>query len=79
MFSYIQKTNVLGLCYAELELDHHYIRAVTPFYAVYDIAFSKSRPDACSTLTNDGSAAAKAIRASCSRKPSGWQVRYIFL
>ncbi|KAJ7293505.1 ATP-dependent DNA helicase [Mycena rebaudengoi] len=31
------RSNVLNLCYAQLELDYGFIRAVTPFYSIYDI------------------------------------------
>ncbi|KAK0465659.1 ATP-dependent DNA helicase [Armillaria novae-zelandiae] len=38
---YDMKTSILGLCYAQLELQHKYIRAVTPFYEIYDISFPR--------------------------------------
>ncbi|EEB94963.1 hypothetical protein MPER_06142, partial [Moniliophthora perniciosa FA553] len=31
------RANVLGLLYAQLELDYNHIRAVTPYYSVYTI------------------------------------------
>ncbi|KAJ7900267.1 ATP-dependent DNA helicase [Mycena olivaceomarginata] len=34
---WLQESNVLNLCYAQLELDYGFIRAVTPFYSVYEM------------------------------------------
>ncbi|KAJ7487526.1 ATP-dependent DNA helicase [Mycena galericulata] len=31
------RSNVLNLCYAQLELDYGFIRAITPFYSIYEI------------------------------------------
>ena len=64
--------NVLGLLYAQLELDYGYIRAVTPFYSIYDIS---SRSDAgWQKVLNDPSPAAVEIRTYWKAKGSGYQV-----
>ncbi|KAI0651958.1 ATP-dependent DNA helicase [Trametes meyenii] len=54
------RQNVLNLCYAQLELDYGYIRAITPFYSIYDIS-SKSA-NGMQKVMADNSPAAKAIR-----------------
>ncbi|KAI9065831.1 ATP-dependent DNA helicase [Trametes sanguinea] len=63
------RQNVLNLCYAQLELDYGYIRAITPFYSLYDIS-SKSASGWAQVLA-DSSPAAKAIRQYWKPKSSG--------
>ncbi|KAF8587332.1 ATP-dependent DNA helicase [Ramaria rubella] len=54
------RSNTLGLLYAQLELDFNYIRAVTPFYAVYEI---RERDSGCwKHVLSDNSDEAKIIR-----------------
>ncbi|KAL4242127.1 ATP-dependent DNA helicase [Abortiporus biennis] len=60
------RANVLGLCYAQLELDYAYIRAVTPFYSIYEIT---PRGNGLTTIMKDESEAAKVIRQY-------WQPKY---
>ncbi|KAG2154770.1 ATP-dependent DNA helicase [Suillus clintonianus] len=54
------RANVLGLCYAQLELDYNYIRAVTPFYSQYNI--SSRTADGWQKVLGDKSEAAKTIK-----------------
>ncbi|KAJ7783707.1 P-loop containing nucleoside triphosphate hydrolase protein [Mycena maculata] len=35
--TYDIRSNVLNLCYAQLELDYGFLRAITPFYSIYEI------------------------------------------
>lgn len=68
-----RKSNVLGLLYAALELEWGYIRAITPFYSVYDLSpvttalLAKVKADKCQ--------AASTIRAYWFPKGGGYQVR----
>lgn len=64
--------NVLNLLYAQLELDYNYIRAVTPFYSVYDI--SSKTADGLKKVMASTSPAAKAIRTYWVPKGGGYQV-----
>ncbi|EIN14131.1 ATP-dependent DNA helicase [Punctularia strigosozonata HHB-11173 SS5] len=64
-------SNVLGLSYASLELDYGFIRAVTPFYAVYDITL---RGGDFNKVLLDNSAAAKAVRGAWVAKAGGYQI-----
>lgn len=57
------RANVLGLCYAHLELDHGYIRAITPFYSFYEIT-----PLNSSRIFSDNSQIGKVIRTYWRRK-----------
>ncbi|KII93915.1 hypothetical protein PLICRDRAFT_88210 [Plicaturopsis crispa FD-325 SS-3] len=66
------RSNVLGLCYAQLELDYGYIRAVTPYYSVYDI--SERTAEGWRKVMADQSAPAKAVRNYWTRKPNGYQI-----
>ncbi|KAI0655184.1 ATP-dependent DNA helicase [Cubamyces menziesii] len=54
------RSNVLNLCYAQLELDYGYIRAVTPFFSIYDI--SAKTATGFQQVMADSSPAAVAIR-----------------
>ncbi|KAI0082274.1 ATP-dependent DNA helicase [Panus rudis PR-1116 ss-1] len=54
------RANVLNLCYAQLELDYNYIRAVTPFYSVYDI--TPRGQDGLKKIQSDASATAQVIK-----------------
>ncbi|KAH7913025.1 ATP-dependent DNA helicase [Hygrophoropsis aurantiaca] len=66
------RANVLGLAYAHLELDYSYIRAVTPFYQVYDL--SKRSDTDWNKVMVDSSEAARAIRKFWSPRSSGYQI-----
>ena len=72
-YSSLEQPNVLNLSYAQLELDHGYIRATTPFYSIYDI--SSRNADGWGVVTSDQSPAAKAIRTYWKSKASSHQVR----
>ncbi|ESK95848.1 atp-dependent dna helicase [Moniliophthora roreri MCA 2997] len=56
------RTNVLGLLYAQLELDYNHIRAVTPYYSVYTIEEKNSSRVSADT-TKIGNAVRRALRA----------------
>ncbi|KAI0815051.1 ATP-dependent DNA helicase [Irpex lacteus] len=64
--TYDIRANVLNLCYAQLELDYGYLRAVTPFYSVYDITI-RGNADRQKVL-NDDTYYAKLIRQYWSPK-----------
>ena len=66
--------NVLNLCYAQLELDSKYLKAVTPFYSVFDI---KSRSaGGWSKVRKESTPAAQTIRKYWKEKrTSGSTVR----
>ncbi|KAA1468691.1 ATP-dependent DNA helicase [Dentipellis sp. KUC8613] len=66
------RSNVLNLCYAQLELDYNYIRAVTPFYSIYDI--SELSNDGLREVMSCNTAAAKVIRTHWKRKTSSYQI-----
>ncbi|PCH33726.1 ATP-dependent DNA helicase [Wolfiporia cocos MD-104 SS10] len=74
MRSYDIRQNVLGLCYAQLELDYGYIRAITPFYSIYDI--SAQSPDGWQKVMADDSPLAKVIRTYWRPKGAGYQSIY---
>ncbi|KAJ7585220.1 ATP-dependent DNA helicase [Mycena floridula] len=63
------RANILGLCYAQLELDEHYLRAVTPFYAIYKIV-----PVDMAKVRNDKSPAAKVIRDNWEFGKTGYTI-----
>ncbi|KZT72807.1 ATP-dependent DNA helicase [Daedalea quercina L-15889] len=66
------RQNVLNLSYAELELDHGYIRAVTPYYSVYDI--TARTDESWKKVTADQTSQAQAIKSCWTLKGSGYQV-----
>ncbi|KAH9937035.1 ATP-dependent DNA helicase [Fomitopsis serialis] len=66
------RQNVLNLSFAELELDHGYIRAVTPYYSVYDI--SARTNDGWKKVTSDRSKQAQALKACWIAKGTGYQI-----
>ncbi|KAG1757650.1 ATP-dependent DNA helicase, partial [Suillus lakei] len=66
------RPNVLGLCYAQLELDHNYIRAVTPLYSQYDI--SSRTADGWQKVLGDKSEAAETIKMYWSPRSSAHQI-----
>lgn len=63
---------MLGLLYAQLELDYGYIRAITPFFSVYDI--SARSANGWQKVMTDESVAAVAIRTHWMSKGSGYTV-----
>ena len=68
--AHLIQQNVLGLCYAQLELDHGYIRAIAPFFSIYDI--TPSAAGGTQAIMADTSAPAVAIRNYwSSKKPGG--------
>ncbi|KIJ21817.1 hypothetical protein PAXINDRAFT_165198 [Paxillus involutus ATCC 200175] len=66
------RPNVLGLCYAQLELDYNYIRAITPFYSVYDL--SSRSADGWGKVLADNSDAAKTIKMYWFPRGGGYQI-----
>ncbi|KAI0348544.1 ATP-dependent DNA helicase [Trametopsis cervina] len=67
--TYDIRSNVLNLCYAQLELDYGYIRAVTPYYSVYDVTI---RTDAAQQkVFADDTYYAKLVRQYWRRKNTG--------
>ncbi|KAI0756886.1 ATP-dependent DNA helicase [Daedaleopsis nitida] len=66
------RQNVLGLLYAQLELDYGYIRAITPFFSIYDI--SQRGAGGLQKIMADNSAPAKAIRTYWTSKGSGYTI-----
>ncbi|KIY66111.1 ATP-dependent DNA helicase [Cylindrobasidium torrendii FP15055 ss-10] len=66
------KDTVLRLLYAQLELKHGFFRAVTPFYAIYDLK-ELSAAD-WQKVMKDNTKPAQAIRAGWTRKTAGYQV-----
>ncbi|KAF8334003.1 ATP-dependent DNA helicase [Cantharellus anzutake] len=71
--TYDIKSTTLALLYAELELQEGLIRAVTPYYAVYE--FNPKSPQASQIINRDEHPTAKAIR-SCMRARKA-QYQYI--
>ena len=71
-YSSLEQPNVLNLSYAQLELDHGYIRATTPFHSIYDI--SSRNADGWGAVTSDQYPAAKAIRTYWESKASSHEV-----
>ncbi|KAJ7492693.1 ATP-dependent DNA helicase [Mycena latifolia] len=68
-------SNVLNLCYAQLELDHGFIRAVTPFYSVYEIT---PRGTAGRTsILNDKSKEAGTIRTYWRAKADKFEINVV--
>lgn len=63
--------NVLGLLYAQLELDYKCIRAVTPFFSVFNFALASNGH---SKITSDKSSIAQAIRSSWYQKGAKYEV-----
>lgn len=68
LYRYDIRSNTLGLLYASLELDYEFIRAVTPFYSVYDIVPRSAA--GLKHIENDASFVAKEIRR-LGRKKAG--------
>ena len=66
---------MLGLLYAQLELDYGYIRAITPFFSIYDI--SGRTADGWKKVMADASRAAQAIRTYWMAKGSGYAVHLL--
>ncbi|KIJ68526.1 hypothetical protein HYDPIDRAFT_24796 [Hydnomerulius pinastri MD-312] len=66
------RPNVLGLCYAQLELDYGYIRAITPFYSVYDL--SARTGEGWNKVLADNSDAAKTIKMYWAPRGSAYQI-----
>ncbi|RDB29220.1 putative ATP-dependent DNA helicase RecQ [Hypsizygus marmoreus] len=65
------RPNVLNLCYAQLELDYGYLRAITPFYSVYEI---NPRSNGWASIAANKSAIAAAIRAHCRPKGAKYEI-----
>ena len=63
---------MLNLSYAELELDHGYIRAVTPYYSIYDITARTN--DGWQKVLSDRSPQATALKSCWTPKGAGYQV-----
>ena len=72
LYRFLTQTNTLGLLYAELELQLELIRAVTPFYGVYN--FSPRSPQANEAINQDSSPSAAAVRRAMRYKGSGYEV-----
>ncbi|KAJ7125655.1 P-loop containing nucleoside triphosphate hydrolase protein [Mycena crocata] len=53
------RSNVLNLCYAQLELEYGFLRAVTPFYSQYEMIF---RGNGRTSISKDDSREAVTIR-----------------
>ncbi|KAJ8595948.1 ATP-dependent DNA helicase, partial [Rhizopogon salebrosus TDB-379] len=66
------RANVLGLCYAQLELDYNYIRAVTPCYSQYDL--SSRTADGWQKVLGDNSEIAMTIKMYWSLRGSAYQI-----
>ncbi|KAI0321730.1 ATP-dependent DNA helicase [Amylostereum chailletii] len=66
------RSNVLNLCYAQLELDFKYIRAITPYYSVYDI--SSRSAQGWQKVLSSMSPAAKTIRQYWVQKGGSYQI-----
>ncbi|KAJ7225586.1 ATP-dependent DNA helicase [Mycena pura] len=69
------RPNVLNLCYARLELDYGFIRAVTPFYAVYDITPCDNQGR--TSIFNDKSKEAATIRSHWADKGSKFMINVV--
>lgn len=65
------QSNVLNLLYAQLELDYEYIRAVTPFYSIYEVVFRNE--DSQQKVMADNTQYAKIVRQWWRMKGSGYQ------
>ncbi|KIM75419.1 hypothetical protein PILCRDRAFT_98975 [Piloderma croceum F 1598] len=64
--------NVLGLCYAQLELDYGYIRAITPFYSVYELSACSS--EGWTKVWADKSTAANTVRKYWSPRGTSYTI-----
>ncbi|KAJ7169808.1 P-loop containing nucleoside triphosphate hydrolase protein [Mycena filopes] len=73
--TYDIRSNVLNLCYAQLELDYGFIRAVTPFYSVYEI--TPCGPTERASLLNDKSKEAASIRSFWRDKGSKFEINVV--
>ncbi|KAJ6604577.1 ATP-dependent DNA helicase [Mycena vulgaris] len=69
------RSNVLNLCYAQLELDYGFIRAVTPFYSVYEITPRGGAERA--SILNDKSKEAATIRTYWRDKGNKFEVNVV--
>ncbi|KAF8078699.1 ATP-dependent DNA helicase [Lyophyllum atratum] len=65
------RQNVLNLCYAQLELDYGHLRAITPFYAVYEII---PRGNGWGSILSNKSKIAVAIRSHCRPKGQKYEI-----
>ncbi|KAI0053325.1 ATP-dependent DNA helicase [Auriscalpium vulgare] len=66
------RPNVLNLCYATLELQYKYIRAITPFYSQYDISGRAS--DGMQKVMAATSPAAQTIRTYWKSRGAGYTI-----
>ncbi|KAG1899302.1 ATP-dependent DNA helicase [Suillus fuscotomentosus] len=66
------RPTILGLSYAQLELEYNYIRAVTPLYSQYDI--SSRTADGWQKVMGDKSEAAKIIKMYWKPRGSTYQI-----
>ncbi|TFY65149.1 hypothetical protein EVJ58_g2153 [Rhodofomes roseus] len=66
------RQNVLNLSFAELELDHGYIRAVTPYYSVYDIMARTN--EGWQKVLSDKSKQAQALKSCWVPRGTGYQI-----
>ncbi|KAJ7786235.1 ATP-dependent DNA helicase [Mycena metata] len=73
--TYDIRSNVLNLCYAQLELDYGFLRAVTPFYSVYEI--TPLGPAQRASILNDKSKEAATIRRFWRDKGSKFEVNVV--
>ncbi|KAJ7706258.1 ATP-dependent DNA helicase [Mycena rosella] len=69
------RSNVLNLCYAQLELDYGFIRAVTPFYSIYEITPRGSAERA--SILNDKSREAVTIRTYWRLKGEKFEINVV--
>jgi len=72
--TYDIKNTTLGILYAELELQEGLLRAVTPYYSVYE--FNPKTTRAYQIIDQDEQAVAKAVR-SCMRMRKSAEYHYI--
>ncbi|KAJ6519745.1 ATP-dependent DNA helicase [Mycena sanguinolenta] len=70
--SYDIRANVLNLCYAQLELDYGFLRAVTPYYSVYEITPIGGNGKA--SMLRDNSKEATTIRTYWRNKGSKYEI-----
>ncbi|KAJ7092653.1 ATP-dependent DNA helicase [Mycena epipterygia] len=73
--TYDIRSNVLNLCYAQLELDYGFIRAVTPFYSVYEITPRGAAERA--NIFKDNTNEAKTIRAHWRDKGDKFEINVV--
>ncbi|KAF8213122.1 ATP-dependent DNA helicase [Mycena galopus ATCC 62051] len=73
--NYDIRANVLNLCYAQLELDYGFLRAVTPFYSVYEITPRDGAGR--SSVFNDKSKAATTIRTYWRDKGTKFEINVV--